>query len=77
MGIKIFVATIDLDYFDGSQTLRYELIEAFDSEEKAKAYISSDVKALFEEEKKSTDLLFESDIFDEAIGFSIKELTVK
>ena len=77
MGIKIFVATIELDYFDGSQTLRYELIEAFDSEEKAKAYVSSDVKTLFEEEKKSTDLLFDNDIFDEAIGFSIKELTVK
>ena len=77
MGQKIFIATIELDYFDGSQTLRYELIDAFDSEEKARAYISSDIKALFEEEKKNTDLLFDSDIFDEAIGFSINKLTVK
>lgn len=80
--MKVFVATIVLDYVDGyNESLRYEITRVYSTYEKAMKFVAiggnnKEMSVLWEEEIRSSNCLFDTDKLDEVLAFGVDEKEV-
>ena len=77
--MRVFVATIILDYVDVyGEVLQYEITRVYSTHEKAIKFVSigdneEKMSLLWEDEKRNNRCLFDTDKLDEVLAFEIDE----
>lgn len=80
--MKVFIASIVLDYVDGNgEVLRHEITRVYSTYEKAMQFVAiggndKEMSILWEEEIRSNSCLFDTDKLDEVLAFGIDEREV-